>query len=516
MLFVAAILVAVLLLAVQVERGVGRELDERAATAASSLQREVDSHVLTLAALRGLVLAQPDLRRRHWQSFLSAIAPLHRLNTARGFGFARAAKRGNADFVSSYLGDYGIDRGMTPAGGTGAAFPIVILEPDDVRNRAALGFDMYSEAVRREAMNRAARSGGPAVTGTVRLKQEVEGPIQNGFLIYMPVRTKAGRLEGFVYAPYRVNDFFRATATSLVEQGFGLRVRGPEGTLLFELGPTRGHRWDGRLQLADQSWPVSIIIPRPALSGFAAAVLLLGLGIASVVAALLIQHRRRLTAVETLASERERHLAETDLLMREMAHRLKNVFARIVAIAHLTGRQSADMPQFLKSFGARLEALARSKEMLMQGTAQEGSLRDMVVQELGVAAVEEPERMVEGDGGTVGAGEYWVAALCVHELVTNSIKYGALAKGGQLTCRISTGGGERSILWHERLAERVETGIDGFGSDFVATMLARNLRGRVERRIDGCEVHVELAWPTPAEALPATAAGREPEAQLSP
>ncbi len=92
------------------------------------------------------------------------------------------------------------------------------LEPMDARNRAAIGYDMYSEPTRRLAMARARDGGGPAFSGRVRLVQEIVGQEQAGFLLYLPVyrdgqalATEAERrdqLMGFVYSPFRADDLF--------------------------------------------------------------------------------------------------------------------------------------------------------------------------------------------------------------------------------------------------------------------------------------------------------------------
>jgi signal transduction histidine kinase len=92
------------------------------------------------------------------------------------------------------------------------------LEPLDARNRAAIDFDMYSEPIRRAAMRRARDRGEPALSGKVILVQEIFGPQQPGFLLYVPVyatgevpateSARRARLTGFVYAPFRADDLF--------------------------------------------------------------------------------------------------------------------------------------------------------------------------------------------------------------------------------------------------------------------------------------------------------------------
>jgi signal transduction histidine kinase len=104
-------------------------------------------------------------------------------------------------------------------GGLHERHAIQYLEPMDARNRAAIGFDMYSEATRREAMARARDRAEPALSGRVRLMQEIFGQEQAGFLIYVPVyrggraptglEERRAALKGFVYSPFRADDLFR-------------------------------------------------------------------------------------------------------------------------------------------------------------------------------------------------------------------------------------------------------------------------------------------------------------------
>jgi signal transduction histidine kinase/CHASE1-domain containing sensor protein len=97
---------------------------------------------------------------------------------------------------------------------------IIYLQPATRRNQHAVGYDMGTEDVRRQAMDTARDSGNPIASGRVQLVQEDGVPNvdkQAGFLIYMPVYRKHAELNtveerrkaliGFVYSPYRVDDF---------------------------------------------------------------------------------------------------------------------------------------------------------------------------------------------------------------------------------------------------------------------------------------------------------------------
>src|SRR5690606_23041865 len=86
--------------------------------------------------------------------------------------------------------------------------------PLDDRNRAAIGYDMFTDPVRRDAMRRAAQTGEPAASGKVILVQEIREDVQAGFLIYVPVYSKEpananvgeDNLFGYIYAPFRAGD----------------------------------------------------------------------------------------------------------------------------------------------------------------------------------------------------------------------------------------------------------------------------------------------------------------------
>jgi signal transduction histidine kinase len=90
----------------------------------------------------------------------------------------------------------------------------------DWRNLRAFGFDMFTEKIRRDAMERAWISGDATVSGRVTLVQETEKNQQPGFLLYVPVyrpgasirteQDKRKALMGFVYSPFRSHDLFQS------------------------------------------------------------------------------------------------------------------------------------------------------------------------------------------------------------------------------------------------------------------------------------------------------------------
>lgn len=109
---------------------------------------------------------------------------------------------------------------VRPAGKRDIYTSIVYVEPFEGRNLRAFGFDMFSEPVRRQAMERARDTGELALSGKVILVQETSKDIQPGVLVYYPVYRKGYKtetleqrraaLQGWVYSPYRMNDLLSA------------------------------------------------------------------------------------------------------------------------------------------------------------------------------------------------------------------------------------------------------------------------------------------------------------------
>jgi len=105
---------------------------------------------------------------------------------------------------------------MYPAGERAEYVVVDYIHPTDWRNRRVLGFDLFSEATRREAIINTRNSGNPVLTGPLRLKQETEQNIQVGVLLFLPlyaaaapVTTEEERQRAFVgtlHGAFRLTD----------------------------------------------------------------------------------------------------------------------------------------------------------------------------------------------------------------------------------------------------------------------------------------------------------------------
>ncbi|MCC6533836.1 MAG: CHASE domain-containing protein [Burkholderiales bacterium] len=152
-----------------------------------------------------------------------------------GIGYSRRVPADERDAVERALQAQGQqDFRIWPQDAREQWHAIVFLEPLDARNRAAIGYDMFTQPLRRAAMERARDSGAPAASAVVQLVQEIDARKQPGFLLYLPVyrgpaeppslAERRERLRGFVYAPIRAVDFISSAFAHAPGPSIALRV----------------------------------------------------------------------------------------------------------------------------------------------------------------------------------------------------------------------------------------------------------------------------------------------------
>lgn len=178
------------------------------------------------------------------------------------------------------------------------------------------------------------------------------------------------------------------------------------------------------------------------------------------------------------------------LLMGELQHRVRNMLSTVRSIARRTAETAEDVTDFASHFDGRLNAFGRSQAHLTRDPMGGVDLEYLVADELTACATRESARVKIG-GPKVGL-RYKAAetlTLAIHELATNSLKYGALAGSGGVTVDWSV---DRStdpamlvLMWRETgiaapLARPVR---DGFGTELLLRTLPYELDATVTLEI---------------------------------
>ncbi|HJV24987.1 MAG TPA: CHASE domain-containing protein [Aromatoleum sp.] len=174
-----------------------------------------------LQGAAGLFDASNYVSQKDWQQYYSALALQENYPGILGLGFARSLSAPELTMHERQLRQDGSRAySVWPGGERRGYAPITYLEPATAPNRHAIGFDMYSEPIRRAAMDAARDRGLAALSGKVELVQEITpGDVQAGTLMYVPVYRGGGvpptveerraRLFGFVYSPFRMADLMQ-------------------------------------------------------------------------------------------------------------------------------------------------------------------------------------------------------------------------------------------------------------------------------------------------------------------
>jgi len=187
----------------------------------------------------------------------------------------------------------------------------------------------------------------------------------------------------------------------------------------------------------------------------------------------------------------ERKLAEEarEMLSQEMSHRVKNLFAIAAALTVIASR-SADTPkEMARDLTERLVRLGQAHELVRPVLGQQkraaplGDLLAVLLAAYDDKGVIGSRIQVSVPDILVGESATTAMALIVHELATNSIKYGALsAEAGSLDVTCSAEDSETVLVWTERGGPGVSAPSQrsGFGSVLVKNTITRNLGGTIE------------------------------------
>lgn len=116
-------------------------------------------------------------------------------------------------------------------------------------------------------------------------------------------------------------------------------------------------------------------------------------------------------------------------LVREVCHRSKNLLAMVQAIARQSARFGASIPDYLKRFQGRLEALSRSQDLIVHSDWFGAYLRELIGSQIeGLIDEENHDFSLEGKDAYLFPNAALHVGLAVHELLINSLSYGALSQ----------------------------------------------------------------------------------------
>jgi PAS domain S-box-containing protein len=208
-------------------------------------------------------------------------------------------------------------------------------------------------------------------------------------------------------------------------------------------------------------------------------------------------------------TERRRAEEQQLLLIREMDHRVKNLFTLAASVVTLSARTTSTSGELAAAVSARLNALAQAHALTTPRTSEAASRNDQattlhrlietIVAPYGAGADNHQSRAsVTGPDITVAGGAVTSFALLLHEFATNAAKYGALSVSeGRVDIACAEEGDNFVLTWTESGGPPIDHEIDGegFGTLLAKATVRGQLGGEILRdwKPEGLQIRLVVA-----------------------
>ncbi|MCJ2183999.1 GAF domain-containing protein [Novosphingobium sp. 1949] len=180
-------------------------------------------------------------------------------------------------------------------------------------------------------------------------------------------------------------------------------------------------------------------------------------------------------------AQREQASQQQDMLIAELNHRVRNILNLIRGLVSQSKDGASTIDEFAEIVGSRIHALARAHDQVTEKDWRPSSLYDLIRTETAAYASHSADRVtIDGLDAMIAPSAFTTLALVVHELMTNSCKYGALSNAsGRVVVTLGRGDdGALEIDWREEGGPPVvPPKRRGFGSTIIERTIPHELGG---------------------------------------
>jgi len=210
-------------------------------------------------------------------------------------------------------------------------------------------------------------------------------------------------------------------------------------------------------------------------------------------------------ALRARVAELARFDEQRALIQGELAHRIKNIFSVISSLLLVSSKTETDLNTFVRTITGRIQALSKANDFIIARPQSDhskvnglGDLFDALLQPF-----RRDDVQVFLSCTPVAVGEKSAAglALIIHELATNSAKYGALSRPeGRIAIRCAQNAEKLEIVWEESGGPSISNPPmkKGFGTKMVARTVESQLMGTIRRDYLPSGLRVVLEIPVTA------------------
>jgi CHASE1-domain containing sensor protein len=186
----------------------------------TKITTRLHNHAQLLRSGASFFEVSKTINREDWKNYYENSKIDNYLPGILGLGYSRIIPKNQLEnHIQSIKNEGFLEYIIHPTDDRDYYTSIIYLEPFNFRNQRAFGYDMFTETVRRKAMEQARDYDMPSLSGKVLLGQETEQDLQAGTLMYVPVyreqmptntvEERRAAIEGWVYSPYRMDDLMK-------------------------------------------------------------------------------------------------------------------------------------------------------------------------------------------------------------------------------------------------------------------------------------------------------------------
>ncbi|PNS08068.1 CHASE domain-containing protein [Solilutibacter silvestris] len=200
------------------------ELNSEAVLVESLVKQRLDAMELIMRGGASLISGNTLPTADQWQGYVSGLDLGQRYSAVLGIGYGPYINRADLPrFQQDWRDRTGELISIRPWGVRAEYAPVLFLATSGPGQEKLLGLDMYVEATRHEAMQRAMESGRPWLSGPVTLYRDTTAvpsmifytPVYRGGVRPMTVAARRAEMNGWVYIPFRVQQFLDMTVKSV-------------------------------------------------------------------------------------------------------------------------------------------------------------------------------------------------------------------------------------------------------------------------------------------------------------
>jgi PAS domain S-box-containing protein len=214
------------------------------------------------------------------------------------------------------------------------------------------------------------------------------------------------------------------------------------------------------------------------------------------------EHRKpvRMLGAMIDVTQRRREEEWQRLLVAELQHRVRNLIGMVRSVARLSAPSHRNVDDYVDHLIGRLQAMGRTQSTLTRSPGRSVDLAELVREELVVHAVQPDMCHVDGPEVALSPHAAEIVTLAIHELATNSVKYGALGDTGHIRIAWSTETKDDktwvSFRWQETAPRGpTKNNRKGFGRRLIEERVPYELEGVGQFTVHDTGMLAQLEFP---------------------